>query len=220
MSPDRPWYRVAGVMEDLKVMGLDDRWGEFAMITPLGPDGISGSVTYAIRSSVPTAALFPQIRDAVRAVDSKQPIRQLRPASAGIWASVARPRFFLILMGVFAVVALALASVGIYGVLSFSVSQRSREMGIRVALGAEATRVRSLVLRGGIGLAAAGTLIGTVISLWGAFVMRDLLFDTTPRDVLTLGVVAATMLTVSAVACYLPARRATRVDPIQILKAE
>ena len=116
--------------------------------------------------------------------------------------------------------AVVLAGVGVYGVLSFTVSQRRREMGIRAALGAGVSNVRILVLRGGLKLAGWGMALGVAISWWAALALEGLLFETTPRDLVAFGAVVSVMLVVSTLATLVPARRATRVDLVQILKAD
>jgi len=134
--------------------------------------------------------------------------------------SVQKPRFFTTLMAVFAGVGLALAGIGLYGVLSFAVSQRTREMGIRVALGAASADVRGLILRRGVRLAAWGILVGAALALGGGRVLDGLLFETSARDAATFGITTLLLLGVAALASWVPARRATRVDPARVLTAE
>lgn len=220
LSDGDRWYDVVGVTADLKLMGLEDRFSDFAMLRPFVEDEALGFLTFNIRSTLPASQLYPSIREAVADLDDKLPIQSLIPSSQALSDSASRPRFFLLLMSVFAVAAVVLASVGIYGVLSFTVSQRRREMGIRLALGAGSRRVHRLVLVGGLKLALLGTALGIATSFWLALSLEGMLFETDPRDVGTMVVTAAAMLAVSAVACFLPARRATAVDPVEVLKAE
>lgn len=215
-----PWYEVVGVMEDLKLMGLEDQYTDFAMIRPYTVQDARGFLSVSIRSDADPGSLFPLLRSTVSELDPELPIYQVATATDSLWESLERPRFFLLLMGVFAGVAVLLAAVGIYGVLSFTVGQRTREMGIRVALGAEAGKVRTLVLRGGLRLALAGVVLGVLLSSWASFALEALLFRTAPRDLLSFTVVVLLMIGVSALACLLPAHRATRVDPVEVLKAE
>ena len=132
----------------------------------------------------------------------------------------ARPRFNLLLLGVFALSALLLAAVGIYGVLSNVVSQHTRDIGIRMALGAEATRVFRDVAGRGLLLAGLGILIGTGGALWLTRFLTSMLFEVDPADPLVLLAMAATLFVVAALACAVPARRATRVDPMTALRCE
>ncbi|MEE8148186.1 MAG: FtsX-like permease family protein, partial [Longimicrobiales bacterium] len=214
-----PWWTVVGVVEDMSLstgMGLN----AYGVISLLPRAGHGLRLAFTAHTEGDPNALLPAMRRAIHEVDPNQPIARLRTFDQVMWESVSRPWFFLVLMGIFAALALLLASLGLYGVLSFSVTQRTREMGIRVALGAGARRVRSLVLGEGLRLAAIGTVLGVGTSLWASRTVEDLLFETSRTDILTLVVVATTMMTIAAVASYVPARRATRVDPVEVLKAE
>jgi ABC-type antimicrobial peptide transport system permease subunit len=125
-----------------------------------------------------------------------------------------------VLLGTFAALALILSAIGIYGVLSYVVSQRSREIGIRVAIGAQRSQVIGLVLRNGLSLALAGVLIGVALAAWAAQLMRGLLYDIRPRDPSTFIVVAILLSAVAVLASFVPAWRASRVDPVVVLKGE
>jgi putative ABC transport system permease protein len=160
------------------------------------------------------------IRREVHAIDPEQPVAAVRTMNDWIDRSVATPRYNTLLLGLFAVVALLLATTGIYGVMSYVVGQRTHEIGIRMALGARRWNVLGLVLRQGMVL----VLIGVVLGLFGAFavtrVMSSLLFGVTAKDPFTFAVVAVLLAVVAFVACYLPARRATKVDPLVALRYE
>jgi putative ABC transport system permease protein len=123
-------------------------------------------------------------------------------------------------MAIFVVLALTLASVGLYGVLSFAVGQRTREVGVRVVLGAGAGRIGHLILKGGMRMALLGVVLGVLLSLWASRVLESLLFQTSATDVVTLVAAASLMLCVAALASWIPAGRAARLDPVQALKTE
>jgi ABC-type antimicrobial peptide transport system permease subunit len=132
----------------------------------------------------------------------------------------ARPRFLTLLLSFFSVVALAIATVGIYGVISYSVARRTKEFGLRMALGAQDTDVLGLVMKQGAGMVLIGIVAGLAIALMLTRLMTSLLFGVTPTDVLTYGSVTAILLAVALAACYVPAKRATQVDPIKTLRYE
>ena len=134
--------------------------------------------------------------------------------------SIAQPRLSMLLMGLFGVLALLLAAVGIYGLLSYAVAQRTQEIGIRMALGARMTDVLSLVLKQGVVLILIGEAVGLVGALALTRLMRTLLFGVTPTDVPTFAAVSAVLTAVALLACYLPARRATQIDPLEALRYE
>ena len=156
----------------------------------------------------------------VRDMDRDQPVFGLEPMEQLIEESVATQRFATLLLGMFAGIALMLGSVGIYGVMSYLVTQRTHEMGIRMALGATRTDVMRLVLRYGLTLAAAGLVLGLIGSVALTRLLVTLLYGVSPTDPITLGAMGALLVGVALLACYLPARRATRVDPMVALRYE
>jgi len=165
-------------------------------------------------------ALQPAIEAAVRALDPDLPLFEARTMRRRLDLSIARERMAMIVLLVFAGVAVTLASVGLYGVVSHSVTERTHEIGVRMALGAEAAHIVALVVRQGMTTAVAGTAIGIAAAASLSRAIQDLLFGVTPTDPLTFGGVVVLLLTVALVACYVPARRATRVDPTTALRAE
>ena len=173
-----------------------------------------------VRTSGSPNAVESQIRGAMRAVDPDLPLDRLRQLGEIVNLSVARPRFYMSLIASFAIIALVLAAVGIYGVISYTVSQRSRELGIRIALGASGANVMAHVLRPGLALAASGVAVGIVASLALTRLIASLLFGVTPIDPVTFAAVAAVLLGVAAAACAVPARRASRVDPLVAMRSE
>jgi putative ABC transport system permease protein len=158
------------------------------------------------------------IRAQVRELDRDLPISDLRQLTEVVAASVSRPRFYTMVLGVFAAIALVLASVGIYGVISYAVSLRTRELGIRIALGATGSQVSRLVLRQGVTLALAGVVIGGAGAYWLTRLLAKMLFGVSATDPLTFFGVAGLLTAIAAVACYVPARRAARVDPLLAMR--
>jgi ABC-type antimicrobial peptide transport system permease subunit len=164
--------------------------------------------------------LVGSVRETVRRLDPNLPIVRVLTMDDILASSVARPRFIMTLLGVFAAVALTLGSIGVYGVMSHGVAQRTNEIGVRMAMGAKRREVAGMVLRQGMGLALAGVLIGLVASLGTARLLHGFLFHVSPTDPGIYTMVAILMVSVGLVACYLPARRASRVDPLDALRYE
>ena len=178
------------------------------------------TMTVLVRTAGEPSAMCPAIARAVQDIDPAQPVYQVRRLRDWLDESAAQPRFTATLSGVFAFVALLLAAVGVYGVLSYSVAQRTQEIGVRMAMGAERAQILRLVLRGGMAWAFAGIAIG----LLGAFalsrVLGTLLFDVGARDPITYSIVGVMLAVVAMIACCIPAARATRIDPAIALRAE
>jgi ABC-type antimicrobial peptide transport system permease subunit len=173
-----------------------------------------------VRSANDPVTLVPQVRETVRQIDPDQPISNVRTMDQLLGELVAQRRFSMTLVGAFATLALILALIGAYGVTSYLVSQRTKEIGVRLALGADPSRVSKLVVGEGMRVAAVGVLAGVVIALLTTQLASGLLYGVSPRDPLTLGVVVVMLLAVSALANYVPARRAARVDPLTALRQE
>ena len=178
------------------------------------------TMTLLVRTAGEPSAIVPAIARAVQDIDPAQPVYQVRRLHDWLDESAAQPRFTTTLSGVFALVALLLAAVGVYGVLSYSVAQRTQEIGVRMAIGAERAQILRLVLRGGMAWALAGIAIG----LLGAFalsrVLGTLLFEVTAHDPITYSTVGVMLALVAMLACYIPAARATRIDPVIALRAD
>jgi ABC-type antimicrobial peptide transport system permease subunit len=177
-------------------------------------------MTLLVRTTTDPLSVVGAVRGAVLSIDPSQPISNVSTLEKVVDESIAQRRLNMLLMGLFGGLALLLSAVGIYGLLSHAVTQRTQEMGIRMALGAQVSDVLKLVLKQGMMLAFAGEAIGLVGAFALTRLIRGLLFGVTPNDALTFVVVAAVLGVVALLACYLPARRATKVDPLIALRYE
>jgi putative ABC transport system permease protein len=214
---NEPWHTIVGVVGAVKDQSLN-LTGRKTVYLPHAEVTLNG-MTLAVRAANPEK-LTPAIRGQVKAIDPDQPITEVRTMNEIISRSVWQPRLYAILFVVFAAVALALASVGIYGVMAYSVSERTREIGIRVALGAQQRDVLNLVVAQGMKLALIGACIGLGAALALTRLMQSLLFEVSATDPLTFAGLAAFLSIVAMLACYLPARRAMKVDPMVALRCE
>jgi putative ABC transport system permease protein len=219
LSPEDDWLTIVGVASDVKLVGPDDAQGKFGIYYPF-PVRPRGFVEFAIRTNGDPRAVIEPVKRAIWAVDPQQPITSTSTARELMATAVAKPRFLLTLMGVFAGVALVLAVIGLYGVLSHAVAQRTREIGIRMALGAQPSNVLRSILGYGGALTALGVAIGVALAAAGGRVIRTLLFGVAPMDPLALVTAGVTLALFALVACYVPARRATKVDPLVALRSE
>jgi putative ABC transport system permease protein len=179
-----------------------------------------GFLSFALRTGGDPSAAISEVQQAVNAVDPNIGIDAIVPMTRLVSNTVARQRFYAVMLGTFAAIAAVLAIIGIYGVLAYAVVQRTQEIGIRVALGAQRVQVLGLVLRKGLVLTAIGIALGLIGATAGSRLLQSMLFGVTPLDVQTFATVAAAFAFVAMIACYLPARRATKVDPIIALRAE
>jgi putative ABC transport system permease protein len=209
-------YQIIGVVGDIRDRSLE-RQPFPAMYFPTRQ---SGRMNLAIRTQGDPLSLVPAVRKEVRAIDPDQPIAAIKTMEDWVNTSVAAPRYRTTLLGLFVAIAMLLAATGIYGVMSYSVAQRTLEIGVRMALCARQVHVLRLVVRQGMVL----VVIGVIIGLGGAFaltrVMSSLLFGVSERDPVTFVVVAVLLSLVALIACYIPARRATKVDPLVALRYE
>lgn len=220
IAEDAPWRTVVGVFQHMPMAGLNDRNSPWAVIRPRDPSSADEYMTLAIRSVGPAGPVMATIREAVRQMDGQLPIYGLAPARDLLVDSIDKPTFLARIMMAIAVTALLLTAVGIYGVLSYSVTQRRREMGIRLALGSLPGSVRVLVMRAGLLVTAGGIVVGLAAALGLSRLVASLLYGVEPADPFTLSVVVAVVFSIAAIASYIPARRATRVDPVEVLRAE
>ncbi|HEX6736892.1 MAG TPA: ABC transporter permease [Vicinamibacteria bacterium] len=212
------WMEVVGVVAHVKNYGVDQE-SRVEVYLPFLQNS-SGAFTLVVRSPGDPAALTSGVRAAVRAADPELPVYSARTLEALVSDSTAQRRLAVLLISVFAALALVLAAVGIYGVMSYAVTQRTPEIGIRMALGAERDHIVRMVLRSGAAMALSGVGIGLVAALGLARLIATLLFQVGPADPPTFSVVPVLLLGVALLACYLPARRATKVDPIIALRRE
>ena len=212
-----PWREVVGIVQDVK----------HELNLPVTPDYYLphaqdswGGMVFVARTTVDPASMSAAIRQQVVAIDKNQPVFDVKTMNEVRAISVAVYSFGSATMAIFALVALLLAAIGIYGVMAFAVTQRTQEIGIRMALGARTFDVLKLVLQNGMFLAALGTVIGLAGSFAINRFMSSLLFGVSPTDVLTFALVTTGLLLVALLACFLPARRATKVDPLVALRYE
>jgi ABC-type antimicrobial peptide transport system permease subunit len=173
-----------------------------------------------VRTSVSPRTLVPTIEAVVHDLDAELPLMRMRTLDEVVGRSISEPRFYAVLLGAFATIALLLAALGVFGVMSYAVAQRRREIGIRVALGADPSELLRMVLGNALALVGAGIGVGLLGAVALSRIMATLLFELSPTDPATLVGVAALLAAVALLASYLPARRATRVDPLVALRSE
>ena len=186
----------------------------------LGNANLIRGMTLVVRTQGDPSALTPQVKDAIRRLDSNLPVADVRTMDDVVGGALSTPRFTSVLLSIFAALALTLSAVGIYGVLSYVVSRRTREIGIRVAIGAGRAQVLTMVLGSGVSLAVYGIAAGLVLAFGVTRLLRGLLHGVTPADPATFVVVAASLTAVAALASVVPAWRASRVDPVIALRSE
>jgi putative ABC transport system permease protein len=218
LKDDNQPCEIVGVVGDSKHMNLD------AEVRPMSywphPELASSGMTFVIRTRGDAAAIASAARNVIRALDPAQPVSDVRAMESLIGTSMARARFNTLLLTVFAVVALSLAGVGIYGVMAYSVAQRTREIGVRMALGARANDVLRLVVRRGMTLSLAGVAIGVAASFALTRLMETMLFNVSVTDPLTFAGIPLLLALVALLACLIPARRAAKVDPMVALRCD
>jgi predicted permease len=215
---DKDW-EIVGVVGDVKLLDLSAR-DKPELYFPFAQSGSPGWMFFAIRSGVGPESLIPSVREAVRDVVPDEALYGVGMLEERIEASIAPRRLSALLLGVFAALALLLSAVGTYGVIAHSVAQRTRELGIRMALGAERADVLLMVARNGLRLACAGVALGVTAALVLTQFLASMLFSVRPADLLTFVSVSVLLVAVALVSSYIPARQATRVDPMVALRYE
>ncbi|MGH9835268.1 MAG: ABC transporter permease [Blastocatellia bacterium] len=211
-----PYEEIIGVVGDIRHRGLDSGLRQTIYSPYLG----LGFTNLVIRTANDPVSLAAALRREVAAIDPNQPVANIKTMERWVSESVAQPRFRTLLLGLFSAMALLLSMVGVYGVMSYAVSQRTHELGIRMALGARAGDVLRLVIRQGMKLALAGVAIGLGAAFALTRLIKDLLFGVRATDPMTFAAIALLLAGVALLACYLPARRATKVDPMIALRHE
>jgi putative ABC transport system permease protein len=219
-GPNNPFRTIVGVVADVRHYGLHLPETLQVYVPHAQTHYPQPFVTMVVRTAQEPLALAPAAREEVRGIDPLQPVTKIRTYDGIIAESMAARRFTLVLLGLFAGTALILAIVGLYGAVSYVVTQRQREIGVRVALGATTREINWLVLRLGMTPTVLGVIAGVVISAGLARAIETMLYGTSPLDRVTFAVVIAVMAASALAACVLPARRAAAVDPAITLKAE
>jgi putative ABC transport system permease protein len=225
-TPARPWTTVVGIVADERHHGVTGIVKEKFFIPHVqwpavtsGGDPIR-SVFVVARTAGDPMSVAGAVRGEIRQMDASLPVANVRSMDDVVATALATPRLTGFLLSAFAAIAMSLAAVGIYGVLAYLVSQRTQEIGIRLALGADRSQVRGMVLRQGLSMAAVGIVVGLLAAFTLTRLMRSLLYEVRPNDPITFVAVAAALLLVALVASVLPARRATRVSPMIALRTE
>ena len=212
------WATIVGVVADVHYEGLSNPISE-EFYMPMAQWGV-GSVVAVMKSDLPPSSIEPVLRKEVAAVDPTATVKDVRSMGEVVLASAAAPRTTTTLIGLFAGVALILGAIGVYGVLSYGVTQRRREIGIRMAIGAAPVAVRAMVMRQAARLLAGGLVVGLVVAWLGASVLKGFVYGVSVRDPLTYAMVPLLFALVGFGASYLPARRATRVSPTEVMREE
>ncbi|HST23100.1 MAG TPA: FtsX-like permease family protein, partial [Blastocatellia bacterium] len=216
------WFTVVGIVENTKNLGTDKPAGtELYFLQPQTVAfGINSTMNFVVRTDGNPTAIASSIRSTVSEMGPSVPIYSLQTMGDVVAASLVRPRLLSLLLGTFSIIAMTLAAIGIYGVMAYTVAQRTQEIGVRVALGATTQNVLAMILRQGLKI----TVIGLGVGLTGAFfltrLMASLLFEVSATDPLTFALVGVSLTAVGLLACFVPARRAAKVDPMVALRYE
>jgi putative ABC transport system permease protein len=215
--PPEKWPMIVGVVTTAKLNGLEDTSGVPFVFAPMRP---SGALSVVLRTSLPVKAVISAMREKLRTVDPSLPLYNVGSLEEGLDWLLANRRGVMWLLGAFAAIALLLSAVGIYGMLAYDVAQRTREIGIRGAIGATRAQICGMILKQGLGKTGVGLVIGLAGAYYLSRFMSNRLFEVKPWDPLSYAAVTLLLLLVAGVASWLPARRAARVDPMVALRAE
>ena len=210
---------LIGVVKDAKLNNLREETPH-VMYRPFLQSGSPRRMTFAVRTAVPAMTLLAGLRRELDAFEPNLPLFGFTTLKEIVEKSLAQERLFAALSSLFGAVALSLAAVGLYGVMAYSVSQRTREIGLRIALGAQGRSVLALIVGQGMKVVLAGLAAGSIAAFGLTRFIASRLYGITPTDPLVVGIVSALLALVALLACYLPARRASRVDPMQALRHE
>lgn len=224
-GPEQPWRTIAGVVSDVRQRDLDqppraEMFIPYRQFVHHSANTQARSMTLVVRTSISPEQLISAVRSELRRLDPLVPLADARSMQAVLSGSVADRRLSLMLVGGFAVLALVLAIVGVYGVVSFDMTQRTREIGVRIALGAPRHSVMSLMLQRGLRVVAVGVAVGLAVAVLVTRTVAELLYEVSPRDLGVFATVAGLLVLTGATATYLPARRAARVNPIVALRMD
>ena len=217
------WLTVIGIVEDTKNLGVDKPAGTelYFLLPQTAAFGVNTRMSFVVRTEGTSAAsIASSIRSTVRDLDPSVPIFQLQTMNDVVADSLVRPRFLSLLLGAFSVIALSLAAIGIYGVMAYSVTQRTQEIGVRVALGATTRNVLAMVVGEGLKMTVIGLAVGLTGAFWMTRWIAALLFEVSATDPLTFALVGFGLTAVGLLACFVPARRAAKVDPMVALRYE
>lgn len=222
---ESPWSTIVGVVGDVRHAGLDaeaaaEMYYPYLQVPEALMNFVEGAMTLVVRTAGDPSAMVGAVRNEVRQLDADLPVFNVKTMQEMVRGTVAQPRFRTLLLGIFASVALVLAAVGLYGVMAYSVTQRTNELGIRMALGAQKSDVLKLVVRQGVRLAVAGVALGVVVAFGLMRVISNLLYGVNAADPLTFLATSLLLIVVALVASYIPARRATQIDPLIALRYE
>ncbi|HET6973370.1 MAG TPA: FtsX-like permease family protein, partial [Pyrinomonadaceae bacterium] len=212
------WFEIVGVVANVRSLELREAPG--AELYFSAQQDVWPAMSLVVRSSVEPASLGASVRQAVNEVDRSVPVADVKTMDHVVSESITQPRFNLFLLGLFSAVAMILSTAGIYGVTAYTVTQRTHELGIRIALGAQVGDVLKMILGQGMAVIGVGLVAGLAAAFGLMRLLRSLLFGVGENDPLTFAAITGVLVLVALIACYIPARRATKVDPLVALRAE
>jgi putative ABC transport system permease protein len=218
VSSTSPWLTIVGVVNDTRDSGPSIR-SRGTLYVPHAQTP-TNSLWLAVRTTGPASAVVPSLRQALAAIDPDVPLANVQTIEQAMAQSISQPRFSMLMLGIFAAIAVLLAAIGIYGVISYSVAQRTHEIGVRMALGANQADVVGMIARQVLIMTGIGIVIGGMLALASGELLTNLLFGVQPSDPMTFGAVAVGLAAVALFAAALPAWRAARLDPVIALRSD